>query len=442
MSATTETTETRPVKVVYKTQLGCRACRGEMIDVWSLGQQRINAFPATSEELARLPMAPLTLARCHTCGLLQLRDTVERELLFGGSVGRPYWYRSGVNESMVRTLRDTVWQATQLVGGVGPEDVVVDIGANDGTLLGFYAGAADTGTRKGPQRVAIEPALNMRKALWGKTDVLMNTYFPLWEGQWERFKPAKIITSVAVFYDSDDPLGFCQGVADCLAQDGVWVNQLAYLPYMLERRAWDGICHEHLTYYCLSTIMPLLESAGLKLIRVDTLPGVNEGSVRLFITHRDASLSVSQAQLAQIRELCALEREMVLTNSNAPYLQLRADALHSRSEITKTVLGATLESSKIDLLGASTKGNTLLQFCSLGPSVIRRAIERSEEKEGRMTVTGIPIVGEEEGRRNPAKYLIVLPWHFKDAILERERGRWPMGTKMIFPLPYISVVEF
>lgn len=415
----------------FKTRLSCRACHGPMIEVWPLGLFfRINSFPAHEEERKRVPAAPLTLARCHACGLVQLRHTVDPDLLFGKTEGRPYWYRSGVNESMVRVLRETVDEARALVP-VHKGDMVVDIGANDGTLLSFYEGA-------GVLRVGYEPATNLRKDLLQHVDVIAPTYFP---GDPLKLGRAKIITSVAVFYDVEDPLEFCRGVADLLADDGIWVNQLAYLPYMLARRAWDGICHEHLTYYCLSTILPLLDKAGLKLIRVDRLPDVNEGSVRLFITKKEARIPVRPEDLAQIRLLTQIEQDHGLTSRNDRYLELKAEAEEAARMLLHNVLGASLTRGPVDCLGASTKGNTLLQYCQLGPSIVRRAIERSEEKVGRMTVTGIPIVSEEEGRRDPASYLLVLPWHFRDSILARERGRWPMGTKFIFPLPELEVVE-
>ena len=421
----------KPHHPISKVRATCRSCGGDMIDIWELGALRINAFPESLENCSKVPRVPLTLSRCHPCGLIQLRHTTNPDLLFGATEERPYWYRSGVNEFMVAALKEVVQEARVLVDlGVG--DTVVDVGANDGTLLSFYP--------NGIRRVAFEPARNLHKALSRHAEFAIPDYFPSC-GPHLREGSIKILTSVAMFYDLEDPLTFCSEVARLLHPSGVWVNQLAYLPFMLMRKAWDGICHEHLTYWTYCSLTPILAAVGLQVTKVQLLPGVNEGSIRFFITKRQGKVGVKKADLRQLQELGEQEAEAGLGTTNEPYLQLKVEAELVATRLRNTMVGAGLTGEKLDLLGASTKGNTLLQFCKLGPLQVRRAIERSPEKVGRMTVNGIPIVSEEEGRRDPAKFLLVLPWHFRDSIIERERGRWPSGTQLIFPLPEVESYE-
>jgi hypothetical protein len=241
-----------------------------------------------------------------------------------------------------------------------------------------------------------------------------------------------------MFYDLEDPSAFCREVQYLLHPKGVWVNQLSYLPLMLERKAWDGICHEHLTYWTYCSLSPLLAQAGLQVIKAELLPDVNEGSIRFYITHRNSRIPVQREDLGFLQELGAEEEGLGTTNE--PYLRLEGEAKAVARQLRSTVVGAACADERVDILGASTKGNTLLQYCQLRLG-IRQAIERSPEKVGRYTVNGIPIVSEAHGRAEPAKWLLVLPWHFRDSLIARERGKWPAGTKLLFPLPEVESYE-
>lgn len=402
----------------------CRACGGSWAEVWDLGgPMHLNDFP--KDEIRR-PAVPLVLCRCHPCGLLQLKHTTPPEWMFRDH----YWYRSGLNEAMRRHLHGVVDHARSLVP-VGPDDTVIDIGANDGTLLSFYP------TKRGPFRVGIEPAQNMAAELGENCDAYVPGFFPTGESfHWQ----AKIITSCAMFYDLEEPGEFVAEVKRLLHPEGIWVNQLAYLPAMLRNAAWDSVCHEHLAYYCLSTLLPLLQQHGLQAIDVEEVP-VNEGSIRVTITHRDSRVPVTADAFERIRNMVAVEQLAGLTCTNEPYFALRNRAQAMRDEVRKFLLMTTIARKKVDLLGASTKGNTYLQFCGIDSRMVRRVIDRSLEKVGRHTVTAIPIVSEEEGRQDPAPYVLCLIWAFRDAILERERGKWPAGTKFVFPMPRLEVVD-
>jgi hypothetical protein len=409
-----------------KTHIACRACGGEIIGVFHLGDHWPSEFPLERGVHAR-PRVPLNLIRCHGCGLIQLEHTVPPEWMFK----EHYWYKSGLNESMVKALDEVVWAMIAAVP-LNSKMAVLDIGANDGTLLSLYQKRLGAGT---PMRVAYEPAPNLQEELHQHSDVIVEDFFP--PRGVERFTSGSMraITSVACFYSNSEPLRFAQECKRLLHRDGVWINQLAYLPKIISNSAFDGIAHEHLTYWSLSAMMHLLRRCGLEIYDAEEV-AVNEGSVRLFICHEGAR-EVSD----RVLKLLITEENLHLRDTNEPYLELKASAEVIRAGILEHVKAVRFSGGEVDLLGASTKGNTLLQWCGLGGEQVRRAIDRSPEKSGRFTVTGIPIVSEEEGRRDPAALLIVLPWAFRDQLLARERGKWPAGTRILFPMPSMEVVE-
>jgi SAM-dependent methyltransferase len=407
-----------------KQHTSCRACGGPIIGVFDLGSHWPSEFPAERGVHAR-PRVPLNLIRCHSCGLIQLEHTVPPEWMFK----EHYWYRSGINEAMVAALDDVCWAAIA-AAPLSPRAAVLDIGANDGTLLSLYKKRLGMGT---PLRAAYEPAPNMQSELQQHADVIVADFFP----DSTKFLPAQfsVITSIACFYSNPDPAAFAGEVKRLLAPEGVWINQLAYLPKIISNSAFDGIAHEHVTYWSLAAMQHLLRRHALEVYDCEEV-AVNEGSVRLFICH-EGSREVSP----RVEALLLAEEALHLRDTNEPYLKLRASAELIREGIASHIFETQAAGGEVDLLGASTKANTLLQWGGLYSPTIRRAIDRSPEKWGRFTVTGIPIVSEEEGRRDPAALLIVGPWAFRDQLLARERGRWPAGTRVLFPMPHMEVHE-
>lgn len=397
----------------------CRLCGSNLSFGFSLGEQFISQFPPTGQPPA-WPRIPLTLMMCDTCHLVQLQHTAPRDWLY-----REYWYRSAVNESMVKALAEIVVAARREVK-LSPADWVCDIGANDGTLLHLYwmLGHKEWEDARGelivPQRLAFEPAMNLQDDLHGRCELVVPDYFPprRYDGP-----QAKIVTSVAMFYDLDQPDEFVKEMKRLLADDGLWIIQYSDLRTMYEQNAWDSICHEHLEYYGLRPVLHLLRRHGFGVQAVER-NDVNGGSVRLYVRkgrHAEEALALGDQE----------EREGYYDLTK---LQLYGMHLHTGLEKVRQYLSGRT----VDIYGASTKGNTYLQV--LGWGQFRRALERSPAKWGRSTVTGVPIVGEEEGRKDPAEVYLVLPWHFRAGVLERERELLERGTKFLFPLPRPEVV--
>ncbi len=410
----------------------CRVCGSRhLLPVIDLGPQYLQGS-FLKEGVPPPPMRkiPTCLVRCDVskdetaCGLLQLAHTLPPEILYAN-----YWYRSGTNATMRDHLRDIVAQALAISGL--KDGLALDIGCNDGTLLTCYP-PGFTLVGIDPSDIALEVPPRIR---------LVNGLFPspalscvLEDGK------ADIVTSIAMFYDLEDPCAFARGVADVLAPSGIWVMEMSYLPLMLARNSFDTICHEHLEYYSLAVIENILRRAGLRLFKAE-LCDINGGSIRCYITHADNLAYDSIEAKDYLHRLRVHEFELEL-DSNTPYLEFQDRIEMLRKELMTLLRQMKGQGKHIHVYGASTKGNVLLQWYGIGSGIVDCAADRNPTKNGARTLgSDIPIVLEEESRaRRPDAYL-VLPWHFKKEFLEREQESILAGTKMIFPLPVLSVVD-
>jgi hypothetical protein len=422
-----------PPRTSLTTRTTCRVCDSpHLAPVLSLGNQRIaGAFaePGGGQPVQRA--IPLELVRCDmtqdqdACGLIQTKHTVPGAILY-----HSYWYRSGVNRTMTDNLHGIAREAEELVG-LTPGDLVIDIGCNDGTLFGGYRS-------EGLRHLGFDPSDVSRYAVEAGYDVVNDFYsYELLRRRYPDRK-AKVITSIAMFYDLEHPRSFVADVAQALAEDGVWVMELHYLPSMLELNSFDAIVHEHLEYYSLAVIERLLAEAGLKAVRGE-LNDVNGGSIRLFIG-REAGRTVRPEDDRGLQDLRIREFELAL-DSPEPYERFRAGAERVRDELSSLCRRLAAEGKTIHIYGASTKGNTILQYAGLDSSVIPYAADRNPDKWGSETIsTRIPIISEEESRAMKPDYYLALPWHFLDEFLEREKDYLDGGGRFIVPLPEVRIV--
>lgn len=390
--------------MLYREITKCRSCGSDSLDeMLSLGNLCISDFilPGLPED-----SAPLTLLQCADCSLVQLQHTVSRDRLY-----RDYYYRSGLNESMVAALRDVVNDACNHVDLV-PGDIVGDIGANDGTLLSNY--------HQKVLRVGIEPAWNMLPDLRAHCEIAIGQFFPCRVPGGK----AKIITSLACFYDLDDPNAFVAGIKDWLHPNGLWVLQMPDLRQMLDNNGFDNICHEHLTYWPIHALLQLLDRHGLRMASISK-NNVNGGSTRYIIKHGNAMGMPAKAKWFW-------QHHMRVFAENIGRLKWETVGLLNRLVGSgKFVLG----------YGASTKGNTLLQYYGITPDLLPSIADRNPEKWGRQMVgTHISIISEEAMREMKPDYLFVLPWGFIDAFQQRESELLARGTQFIVPLPKLSIL--
>ena len=418
-----------------KARLTCRICGSELVDVMDLGDQCIaGAFRPPGGARIPEPRLPLQLVRCDplsspgACGLLQLRHTVPGPVLYSS-----YWYRSGINRTMTENLHEIARHAVGAVGGLEAGDLVLDVGCNDGTLLDGYASAPSEMTRLG-----MDPSDVTRYAIAKGYDVV-NDFFT-YESLAARFpgRRARVITSIAMFYDLEHPAEFVTDIARSLSDDGIWVSEFSYMPTMLETGSFDTVCHEHLEYYSLAVIERLFGDAGLELRRAE-LNDVNGGSIRLFAGHAGSG-PLGPEDPAALDALRQREEALRLTTSE-PYEAFARRALKTREDLLSLLRSLKDEGKTIHIYGASTKGNTTLQFAGIDRSLVDCAADRNPDKWGSETIgTHIPIVSEEESRSRAPDYYLVLPWHFLDEFLEREVEFFARGGKFIIPLPDVRVI--
>src|SRR5260370_4271224 len=380
----------------------CRVCgNSDLVKILDLGSQAATGvFPKSPDE--QVFRGPLQLIKCvetrggKTCGLTQLGHTYDSSLLYGNHYG----YRSGLNAAMVAHLRRKAVQIKQRIA-LTPGDVILDIGSNDGTFLAALM-------EPGVTAVGVDPtAEKFRKyylpEIWMIPELFSAASFRRHMGA----KKVKGVTSIAMFYDLEEPLAFMLDVASLLADDGIWVFEQSYLPTMVEKTSYDTVCHEHLEYYALKQIVWMTARAGLTIVGVE-LNDINGGS-----------FSVTAAPKRSAHAANAVGGEEILSNeqrggfeSLPVYQHFRDRVFVHRDELLQTLQAALQRGEKILGYGASTKGNVILQICGLTPKELPAIAQVNPDKFGCYTPgTLIPIIFEQEAHTLPPVPFLGLPRH-------------------------------
>jgi 2-polyprenyl-3-methyl-5-hydroxy-6-metoxy-1,4-benzoquinol methylase len=309
---------------------------------------------------------------------------------------------------------------------------VLDIGCNDGTLFGFYP--------EGFSKYGVDPS-DIAQEIDKKTATVIQDIFPSDELlNCLQGKKMDIITSIAMFYDLEDPVAFAGGIKSILSPEGVWIFEMSYMPTMLKMTSYDTICHEHLEFYSLAVIEYILKKSGMKVFNV-TLNDINGGSLRCYATHSTNFKYKNDSYFQRIRAMHQEELDLEL-DTDKPYKNFQDRVNIHRDELITLLKKLKIEGKKIHIYGASTKGNTILQWCGIDNRIIDFAAERSPEKYGAHTLgTDIPIISEAESRKMKPDYYLVLPWHFKAEFIEREQDILKQGTRLIFPLPKVEIIS-
>ncbi len=411
-----------PTEVIYRKT--CRVCDSPRIStLYSLGDLYISTFVERPGEGLK---APLEMVICENCSLVQLRHTAPQEFLYT----RFYWYRSGVTDTMRSALGDITAEIERaLVLKKG--DIVVDIGSNDGTLLRTY-------TASGLVRVGVEPATNLAEEgkrglthfigdFWG-----IDAYRKAVGGR------ARVITAIGMFYDMEDPNQFIRDAAAALRDDGIFVAQLMCLKHMFDTQDVGNICHEHLEYYSLGALDYLFQKHGLEMIDISH-NAVNGGSYRITCRPKGGKAQALPGAGEKLRRYREEERDL---ERKEAHLEFYRSIAANKERCVNFIRREAARGKRIWVYGASTKGNTILQYFGLDHTIIECAAERSPEKWGKFTVgTHIPIASEKEARKAQPDYFLVLPYAFFNEFYEREKAWRQKGGKFIVPLPEFRVVS-
>lgn len=410
----------------------CRVCGSSALTkVINLGEQHLQgSFVKPEKELPPNRRILLSLARCDpmrdekACGLLQMEYTVPPQVLYSA-----YWYRSGTNETMRNHLRGIAEDATRIVNKQSAR--VLDIGCNDGTLFKYYPAEFE--------KFGVDPS-DLSQEIPGGITVVQDI-FPSDELVSRlNGKKLDIITSIAMFYDLEDPIAFTRGIKNLLAPDGIWVFEMSYMPTMLKMNSYDTICHEHLEYYSLAVIEHILKMADMKVFNV-IINDINGGSLRCYATHSQNYRFKNDEHQKNLSALRQGEFDMEL-DTDKPYKNFQDHINVHKEELSSLLKKLKKEGKRIHIYGASTKGNTILQWCDIDNRIVDVAAERNPNKYGAHTLgTDIPIVSEAESRAMKPDYYLVLPWHFKDEFMRREKEMFDNGVGFIFPLPTIEVIK-
>ena len=407
-------------------RLNCRICGSESLEeILNFGEMALTGV--FRKNGADVDKAPLVLVRCGLCGLVQLQHTYDQSSLYGETYG----YESHLNAGMVKHLKQKAMVLEQKYLKSVESPIVVDIASNDGTLLSGYSSRKMT-------RVGIDPLISIVEDHYPTDSVKIESFFSSEEYFKAISKPANLVTSLSVLYDLDDPVNFARGVHDILTESGIWHFEQSYLPTMVNTLSYDTICHEHLLYLSLSDIVRVLNSAGLQLLDA-TLNSTNGGSVAV-----TAIKSSKEIELSPFVKFLLQKENKEGYGDNSRMIAFAKEAHGHKEELRKLLNEFTERGFEVVGLGASTKGNVLLQWLNLDSTVLKKIGDVNNRKFGSQTPgSSIPIVPEAEiiSEAHPKTLAVVLPWHFREGIIAKSQDLLGAGGSLLFPLPRIEVVS-
>ena len=416
--------------VPYKKIKNCRICKKkdlklvvDLQDQYIQGSFLKKNFPKTYNK-----KIPLQLVLCKRCGLLQARYSVMPELLY-----KNYWYSSGINNTMRDHLKDLSKKSINLLkkSRIYNEKIdVLDIGCNDGTLLKSYP--------KKINKFGIDPS-QISKKIKDKNIKIINDFFPSkMINKVSSKNKFLLITSIAMFYDLENPVKFVQNIKSILKENGIWIFELSYLLEMLKNNSYDTICHEHLEYYSLSVLKYLLKICKLKIFKIE-INKINGGSIRCYVTHENNNLYNNIKDKKKITKLLEIEKKYKIKKLH-PYKNFFKRIIKNRDKLNNLLKKLKKQNKTIHIYGASTKGNTILQWSKIDKDLVKFAAERNKDKWNAETIgSKIKIISESKSKSMKPDFYLVLPWHFKEEFLIREKKFLNSGGKMIFPLPKVKI---
>lgn len=385
----------------------CRSCKHEGLEsLINLGSQYLSDFRTDD---IKPPKYPLELMRCPNCNFVQLRESAPLSEMYTPNYG----FKSGVNDTIKNDLKSIVDEAKTYTKG----KIVMDIGANDGTLLNNYDSSY--------YKIAFEPITKLANQIQAQ-EVINDFFFPI-------KAKCDIITSISMFYDVEDPEKFVRDVSSMLKEDGVWIIQQNYFLTSLKLNGYDNICHEHIGYHTLLSMEHLLNRLGLEVVKVSTSM-INGGSFRTIVRWKGHKVDSSVSKQRQI------EKDYKLDTSE-PYENFSLRIEEETNKLKELLDKIKKEGKKVYIYGASTRGGTIWQYAGLDVKDLPYAVERNPEKVGKKIASiGVPIISEEQARQEKPEYMLVSIWFFEPEINKRESEYLKNGGHLIYPLPEVKII--
>jgi hypothetical protein len=402
----------------------CRVCGSSSLKkVFTLGNQKFTGI-FLKKKNSNVPSGNLSLVFCKLCSLLQLENSFNKNILYGNNYG----YMSSLNNSMTRHLQsksENLKKKYNLSSG----DLIIDIGSNDGTFLSFF--------NKSFFLVGIDPTIKKFYKYYNKNILKIDDFFSKNSIQAiVKNKKAKLITSISMFYDLEDPLKFANDVYDILDEEGVWHLEQSYMPAMIKNTSYDTICHEHLEYYSLKSIKYIFDKIGFKIVDIE-FNDVNGGSFALTVTKKKSKYKENKALIEWLLE----KEELYQYNSLSTFDEFFKKTVKHKKILKKLLVDLKNDKKKVIGYGASTKGNVILQYCNIKEDLLPYISEVNTYKYNKFTPgSNIRIISEKKAKLLKPDFYLVFPWHFKNFIINKEKNFIKNGGRLIFPLPDIEIV--
>tara|TARA_B100001059_G_scaffold236191_1_gene285364 strand:- start:1467 stop:2687 length:1221 start_codon:yes stop_codon:yes gene_type:complete len=401
----------------------CRSCKSKRLkNAFDIGMQNLTGvFPKSRNE--KILKGSLAMVFCQNCSLLQLKNSFDPKKMYGNNYG----YMSSLNSSMVDHLKKKSKNLKKIVS-LNKNDIVCDIGSNDGTFLSFFSNKITL--------IGIDPTINKLSKYYRKDITKIPDFFSKKLINKITQKKIKLVTTISMFYDLENPLDFAKEIYDILDKEGVWHLEQSYMPSMIKNNSYDTICHEHLEYYSLKSIKYIFDKVGFKIIDLD-FNDINGGSFSITVSKKKSSHN-------EVKRLVnwLLKREKVFKYNNlSTFNTFYKNILMHKKTFYELLLNLKKNKKKVIGYGASTKGNVLLQFCKINSDLLPYICEVNKFKHGRFTPgSKIKIISENQAKKINPDYFLVLPWHFKNFILKKENFFIKKGGKFIFPLPEVEIL--
>ncbi len=402
----------------------CRVCGNSSLKkIFTLGDQKFTGI-FLQKKNSNVPSGNLSLVFCKLCSLLQLENSFDKKILYGNNYG----YMSSLNNSMSMHLQNKSKNLKKKYN-LSSGDLIIDIGSNDGTFLNFF--------NKSFNLVGVDPTIKKFYNYYNKNILKIDDFFSKNSIQATvKNKKAKLVTSISMFYDLQDPLKFANDIFDILDEDGLWHLEQSYMPAMIKNTSYDTICHEHLEYYSLKSIKYIFDKIGFKIVDIE-FNDVNGGSFALTVAKKKSAYKENKVLIEWLLE----KEELYQYNSPSTFDDFFKKTVMHKKILKKLLIDLKNAKKKVIGYGASTKGNVILQYCNINEDLLPYISEVNKYKYNKFTPgSNIRIISEKKAKLLKPDFYLVLPWHFKNFIINKEKDFIKNGGRLIFPLPDIEIV--